>query len=142
MSKRPQTAIYPFETWLFDDKYPSKEYVLSTIRKWTVYSHGIRMNKVILKGGKPAYKIVDIFYLPREIDALVEALAEMSMLGYRVYAISNDTLSGIYFDLDAGHQTDIDADLIQAIMDYAKKVSETSFISEDVIGNFQDGVHS
>lgn len=128
--------IYPFELWLLQFKHPTKEAVLETIKSWRVYSHGLRLNEVVLDDeGKPVYKRPRLFYLPREIDCLVEALAELSISGYKIYAVSKDVLFGIFFEKDDMHQTDIDADIIQGIIEYSNRVADTIFHSEDVIGN-------
>ena len=128
MFDRDMSIIFPYETWLFYDKHPEKRHVMNTISDWAVYSHGLRLNEVILDGGKPKYKRDRLFYLPKETDQMVEFLAAMSLAGYRVYAISKDTLSGIFFDRDETHQTDIDADFIQSLIDYAKRVEDNKFI--------------
>ena len=126
--------IYPFEEWLLRTTHPQKSAVIDTIKSWHVYSHGIRLNEIILDNGKPAYKRSKLFYLPREIDRLIESLAELSISGYRIYAVSKDVLSGIFLEKDDSHQTDIDADIIQEIIDYSIRVSNTNFYSPNVIG--------
>jgi hypothetical protein len=126
--------IYPFEEWLLRSTHPQKSDVVDTIKSWHVYSHGIRLNEIILDNGKPAYKRSKLFYLPRETDRLIESLAELSISGYRIYAVSKDVLSGIFLEKDDSHQTDIDADIIQEIIDYSIRVSNTNFYSPDVIG--------
>ena len=123
-----ESQIYSFETWPSFPKYPSKDYVLETIRKWKCYSHGVRLNEVIFnEHGKPKGKRVKMFYLPKDTGELVEFAANLSISGYRTYVISNDILGGIYFVKDKNHQTDIDADLIQALIDHSDKVRCSQF---------------
>ena len=131
---KDKRMVYPFESWLLQSKHPPKEAVLEAIKSWRVYSHGLRLNEVVFDAeGKPEYKHPELFYLPRELDRLVETLAELSISGYRIYAVSKDVLSGIFLERDDTHQTDIDADIIHGIIEYSNRVADTSLYSEDVI---------
>ena len=114
--------VYSFESWQRCIKYPSKSVVLNTIKNWKIYSHGLKLNELILVNGYPRYKKERMFYLPDDIDKIVENLHDLSLTGYRIYAISEDILSGVYFVKNDSFQSDIDVDIIQGFIDYSKRL--------------------
>lgn len=114
--------VYAFESWQRCVKYPSKLVVLDTIKNWKIYSHGLKLNELELVNGAPKYRRDKMFYMPKDIDQVVDVVHNFSLSGYRIYAISPDILQGVFFVKDDSFQEYIDADIIQGLIDYSKRL--------------------
>jgi len=117
--------LYPHERQIISETYPRKSGVLDKIKQWSsrIYTYNVKINEIVLdEHGWPIGRRLIDFFLPGDMGNIIDTLAEMSLLGYRVYAASRDPLYGLFFVRTHDHSTDIDADLIQALVDYSKNV--------------------
>ena len=108
----------------------TKDMVLNTIKeRWVFHSFYIKVHKILWNSEFNWFKYNKVdceeavfdMYKSRDLGDLVGYLFQASIEGYTIRYVSTDTLTGIYLQKSRDFSTNIDADVIDAII---KKIGD------------------
>ena len=120
-------------SWVKDQKWFTKDMVLSTmIEKWDFDSFNIKVNKIFWDEDVPWGRNDTVFrdqiafdmYNFKDLDALVGYLFQASIEGYTIRYVSTDTLTGIYLEKSGDNTTNIDEEVVSALVEVVKEANE------------------
>jgi hypothetical protein len=120
-------------SWVKDQKWFTKDMVLSTmIEKWDFDSFNIKVNKIFWDEDVPWKRNDTVFrdqiafdmYNFKDLDALVGYLFQASIEGYTIRYVSPDTLTGIYLEKSGNNTTNIDEEVISALIEVVKEANK------------------
>jgi len=120
-------------SWVKDQKWFTKDMVLSTmIEKWDFDSFNIKVNKIFWDEDVPWKRNDTVFrdqisfdmYNFKDLDALVGYLFQASIEGYTIRYVSTDTLTGIYLEKSGDNTTNIDEEVISALVKVVEEANE------------------
>lgn len=120
-------------SWRKDQKWYTKKEVIYTFKKmWDFSSFNIKVNKIFWDEDVP-WKSNDIVFRDqidfdvynfKDLDALVGYLFQASIEGYTIRYVSADTSTGIYLEKSGNNTTNIDEDVISALVEVVKSAVE------------------
>jgi hypothetical protein len=112
----------------FADKghWYSKEEVIKTIADWDLYSNYINVCLIEWDADKGSWDIEDDvpskdygfdLYKGRDLDQLVGTLFQASIDGYTIRYVSRDCLTGLFLERTRDVRTNIDEDVLNALVE-------------------------
>lgn len=120
-------------SWVKDQKWFTKDMVLSTmIEKWDFDSFNIKVSKIFWDEDVPWKRNDTVFrdqiafdmYNFKDLDALIGYLFQASIEGYTIRYVSTDTLTGIYLEKSGNNTTNIDDEVVSALVEVVKEANE------------------
>jgi hypothetical protein len=125
----------PFNSYKWPDRMPwfTKDKVIYTINNWDFSSFNIRVNKILQNGEYPwnsrndevdREQIAFDMYNRKDLDELVGYLFQASIDGYTIRYVSTDTLTGIYLEKSKDNSTNIDEDVLTALVEAVEEAIE------------------
>ena len=119
--------------WRYNQKWYTKERVIHTFKKmWDFSSFNIKVNKIFWDEDVPWKRNDTVFrdqiafdmYNLKDLDALVGYLFQASIEGYTIRYVSTDTLTGIYLERTKDNSTNIDGEVVSALVEVVKEANE------------------
>ncbi len=120
-------------SWVKDQRWFTKGMVLSTMTdKWDFDSFNIKVNKIFWDEDVPWKRNDTVFrdqiafdmYNFKDLDALVGYLFQASIEGYTIRYVSTDTLTGIYLERSKDNSTNIDEEVVSALVEVVEEANE------------------
>ena len=119
--------------WRNDRKWYTKKEVIYTFKKmWDFSSFNIKVNKIFWDEDVPWKRNDTVFrdqiafdmYNFKDLDALVGYLFQASIEGYTIRYVSTDNLTGIYLEKSGDNTTNIDEEVVSALVEVVKEANE------------------
>ena len=119
--------------WRHDQKWYTKEKIIHTFKKmWDFSSFNIKVNKIFWDEDVPWKRNDTVFrdqiafdmYKFKDLDALIGYLFQASIEGYTIRYVSTDTLTGIYLEKFGDNTTNIDEEVVSALVEVVKEANE------------------
>ena len=119
--------------WRHDQKWYTKEKVIHTFKKlWDFSSFNIKVNKIFWDEDVPWERNDTVFrdqiafdmYNFKDLDALIGYLFQASIEGYTIRYVSTDNLTGIYLEKSGDNTTNIDEEVISALVEVVEEANE------------------
>ena len=119
--------------WRYNQKWYTKEKVIHTFKKmWDFSSFNIKVNKIFWDEDVPWKRNDTVFrdqiafdmYKFKDLDALIGYLFQASIEGYTIRYVSTDTLTGIYLERTKDNTTNIDEEVISALVEVVEEANE------------------
>ena len=119
--------------WRHDQKWYTKEKVIHTFKKmWGFSSFNIKVNKIFWDEDVPWKRNDTVFrdqiafdmYNFKDLDALIGYLFQASVEGYTIRYVSTDNLTGIYLEKSGDNTTNIDEEVISALVEVVEEANE------------------
>ena len=119
--------------WRYNQKWYTKEKVIHTFKKmWDFDSFNIKVNKIFWDEDVPWKRDDTVFrdqiafdmYKFKDLDALIGYLFQASIEGYTIRYVSTDTLTGIYLEKSGDNTTNIDEEVISALIESVEEANE------------------
>ena len=119
--------------WRHNQKWYTKEKVIHTFKKlWDFSSFNIKVNKIFWDEDVPWERNDTVFrdqiafdmYKFKDLDALIGYLFQASIEGYTIRYVSTDNLTGIYLEKSGDNTTNIDEEVISALVEVVEEANE------------------